>query len=265
MGVLKEGEPHVIKRLKARLAAIRNRGDHPWLVDNLAKADAQARWLKQRWGLRNYNPEDWRRIDDDPKRLVDWVFDAYQGALAPLQSRAELTEFAELARSHSPRTVLEIGTARGGTFLVLCRTAAPDARIISIDLPAGLGGGGYPQWKIPILQSFAKAGQTIDLLRVDSHLEETLEKVRAILDGQELDLLFIDADHSYSGALSDFKRYSTLVRPGGLICMHDVVPNPNSDVIEVDKVWDEVSQGRDARTIRDPAHIPGYGIGVLKV
>lgn len=255
----------MIKRLKSRLAAMRNRGDHPWLVDNLAVVDAQARWLKQRWDLRAYNPADWLRLNDDPTKVVQWVFDAYHGALAPLQSRAELTEFARMAQAHAPRTVLEIGTARGGTFLVLCRMAADDARIISIDLPAGLGGGGYPEWKIPILHSFAKKGQKIDLLRVDSHLDETLAKVKSLLGDQQIDLLFIDADHSYTGALSDFKRYSTLVRPGGLICMHDVVPNPNSDVIEVDRVWIEVSQGMDATTIRDPANIPGFGIGVLKV
>ncbi len=255
----------MFKRLKARLAAMRNRGDYPWLVDNLAVVDAQARWLRQRWDLRDYDPDDWRGLNDDPTKVVQWVFDSYRGALAPLQSRAELTEFAQMAKSHAPKTVLEIGTARGGTFLVLCRMAANDARIISIDLPAGLGGGGYPEWKIPILRSFAKKGQTIELLRVDSHLDETFKKVKSILGEQQIDLLFIDADHSYSGALSDFKRYSTLVCPGGLICMHDVVPNPHSDVIEVDRVWDEVSQGRNATTIRDPANIPGFGIGVLKV
>ena len=255
----------MIKRLKSRLAYMRNRGDYPWLMDHLANVDAQIRWLKQRWNLRDYDPNEWLKLGDDPPKLVKWVFDGKGGALAPLQSRAELTEFARLAKRHSPRTVLEIGTARGGTFLVLCRMAADDAKIISIDLPAGLGGGGYPEWKVPILKSFAKPRQTIDLLRVDSHLDETVMRVRNILGDRQLDMIFIDADHSYAGALSDFNRYSQLVRPGGLICLHDVVPNPNSDVIEVDKVWEEVSVGRDAETIRDPANLPGYGIGVLRV
>jgi hypothetical protein len=244
---------------------MRNRGDYPWLMDHLANVDAQMRWMKQRWNLRSYDPSEWLSLGDGPTKLVEWVFDGKGGALAPLQSRAELTEFARLAKGHSPRTVLEIGTARGGTFLVLCRMAADDAKIISIDLPAGLGGGGYPEWKVPILKSFAKPRQTIDLLRVDSHLDETVTRVRNILGDRQLDMIFIDADHSYAGALSDFNRYSQLVRPGGLICLHDVVPNPNSDVIEVDKVWEEVSVGRDAETIRDPANLAGYGIGVLRV
>jgi predicted O-methyltransferase YrrM len=255
----------MFKKIKSRLAALRNRGDYPWLFDTLAMADAQARWAKQRWDLRDYKPSDWLCLNDDPASIADWVFDAYHGALAPLQSRAELSAFAELAKAHSPRSVLEIGTARGGTFLVLCRMAAEDARIISIDLPAGLGGGGYPEWKVPILKSFTKQEQAIELLRVNSHLDETFATVKGLLGGQKLDMLFIDADHSYAGAMSDFKRYSTLVRPGGLVCLHDVVPNPNSDVIEVDKVWEEISKGGNAITIRDPANIPGFGIGVLTV
>jgi predicted O-methyltransferase YrrM len=41
----------------------------------------------------------------------------------------------------------------------------------------------------------------------------------------ELDLLFVDGDHSYKTALSDLKRFSSLVVPGGTIMMHDVEPS----------------------------------------
>ena len=87
--------------------------------------------------------------------------------------------------------------------------------------------------------------------------------VREVLGDQQLDMLLIDADHSYAGALADYKRYSTLVRPGGLICMHDVVPNPYNDAIEVDQLWEEIAVGKDVAVIRDPANIPGFGIGLL--
>jgi predicted O-methyltransferase YrrM len=225
--------------------------------------DAQAQWLKQRWYLRDYAREQWAHLGDDPEKTVAWVFDSYGGSLAPLQSRAELTEFAHIVKRHSPRVVVEIGTARGGTLFVLCRMAADDAKIISIDLPAGAGGAGYPEWKLPILHSFAQGGQTLTFLRADSHADETIESVRKELAGQEVDLLFIDGDHSYDGALSDFRRYSRLVRPGGLICMHDVVPNPSTQAIEVDKVWEQVSGGAQAQVIRDPANLSKFGIGVL--
>lgn len=243
---------------------MRREGKYPWLTETLAMGDAQAQWLKQRWSLRNYARDQWAHVGDDPARTVDWVFESYQGALAPLQSRAELTEFATRVKRHAPRVVVEIGTARGGTLFVLCRMAADDAKIVSIDLPAGAGGAGYPEWKLPILESFAKDGQKLQFLRADSHSDDTLESVRSKLAGEPIDLLFIDGDHSYDGALSDFSRYSQLVRPGGLICMHDVVPNPSTEAIEVDRVWEHVSSGGQAEVIRDPANLQKFGIGVLQ-
>lgn len=254
----------MLATVRARLASARRRGDYPWLTERLAIVDAQAQWLKQRWNLRKYARDQWATVGQDPAKTVAWVFDSYQGALAPLQSRAELTEFARRIKEHAPRVVVEIGTARGGTLFVLCRMAADEAKIISIDLPAGAGGAGYPEWKLPILQSLAKQAQSLRFLRADSHSEETFESVRAELRGQQVDLLFIDGDHTYEGALSDFNRYSQLVRPGGLICMHDVVPNPSTEAIEVDRVWEHVSKGGQAQVIRDPANLAKFGIGVLQ-
>jgi predicted O-methyltransferase YrrM len=252
-------------KVTSHLRSMWHRGDYPWLMDNLAQVYNRGKWARQRWDLRHFDPSDVQTLGDDPRAVVNWVFNAYGGALAPLQSTSELTEFADLVKSQNHRFILELGTARGGTLAVLCRMAAEDATIISVDLPAGIGGGGYPKWKNPILSAFAKRGQQLHLLRVDSHLDSTLERVRQILGGNQLDLLFIDADHSYDGALSDFNRYSQLVRPGGLICLHDVVPNPHNSAIEVDRVWEDVSPGRQNIVIKDPANLPRFGIGVVTV
>jgi predicted O-methyltransferase YrrM len=253
----------VTANIKSRVRTVWSRGDYPWLMTNLAKVYAQGQWLRQRWYLRKYDQNQWLQLGEDPTSMVNWVFEAYNGAFAPIQSKAELTELADVIKRNSPRFVLELGTARGGTFIVLCRMAADDAKLISVDLPAGIGGGGYPKWKIPVLSSFAGPNQTIYLLRADSHEESTFLKVREALGDQQLDMLFIDADHSYAGALTDYTRYSTLVRPGGLICFHDVVPNPYNDAIEVDRLWKEISANKDAVVIRDPANIPGFGIGMF--
>lgn len=43
---------------------------------------------------------------------------------------------------------------------------------------------------------------------------------------QSLDFVFIDADHSYRGAMADLIAWSPKVRPGGLICGHDFGTNP---------------------------------------
>jgi cephalosporin hydroxylase len=41
---------------------------------------------------------------------------------------------------------------------------------------------------------------------------------------QPIDLLYIDADHSYEQSMIDFMNFSQWVVPNGLILMHDTVP-----------------------------------------
>jgi predicted O-methyltransferase YrrM len=43
---------------------------------------------------------------------------------------------------------------------------------------------------------------------------------------KRLDFLFIDGDHTYEGVKQDFEMYTPLVRKGGLVAMHDIVPPP---------------------------------------
>jgi predicted O-methyltransferase YrrM len=45
------------------------------------------------------------------------------------------------------------------------------------------------------------------------------------LKDNKVDFLFIDADHSYEGVKKDFEMYSPLVRKGGIIAFHDIIPD----------------------------------------
>jgi predicted O-methyltransferase YrrM len=45
-------------------------------------------------------------------------------------------------------------------------------------------------------------------------------------DDGELDLLFIDGDHSYEGVKRDYELYVSKVKPGGLILFHDATYGP---------------------------------------
>jgi hypothetical protein len=64
--------------------------------------------------------------------------------LRPWQHRQELLALAGELERRKPRTVLEIGTASGGTLLLSACLADADALIFSIDLPFDPYGGGYP-------------------------------------------------------------------------------------------------------------------------
>ncbi len=60
----------------------------------------------------------------------------------------------------------------------------------------------------------------------DSHADTTWRRVAELLDGRAIDFLFIDGDHSCDGVWQDFKMYSSLVAPGGLIAFHDICQSP---------------------------------------
>jgi len=124
--------------------------------------------------------------------------------IRPMQVLEEIERFAEIVAVHKPKTILEIGTARGGTLFLWTRVASPDALIISIDLPGGLFGGGYPRLKTILYKKFAYYSQKIVLIRADSHSKLTFEKVKAILGNRPLDFLFIDGDHRYEGVKKDY-------------------------------------------------------------
>ena len=185
-----------------------------------------------------------------------------KGLVVSIQVRQEIERFLTIVKDLRPRRVLEIGTAGGGTLFLLCRCADPEAKVISLDLPGGTGGHGYAFYRIPLYQSFALPTQELHLVRDNSHEPGSLEHVKSLLGGEPLDLLLIDGDHSYEGAKQDFEMYSPLVRPGGVLAFHDIVPNPSHPEIQVPRFWEEVKGNyQHEEIVKDRAR--GLGIGVL--
>ena len=88
--------------------------------------------------------------------------------------------------------------------------------------------------------SFTLSEQKLFLLRVDSHKEETLKQVKAILGMTKLDFLFIDGDHTYEGVKKDFEMYSVLVKQEGIIAFHDIVPGSGENDGGVPKFWGKI-------------------------
>jgi predicted O-methyltransferase YrrM len=196
-----------------------------------------------------------------PGQIVERAFS--NPAIRPFQIKSEILALAKRISLLQPRRLLEIGTAEGGTLFILGRCAAADATLISLDLPAGPYGGGYPIWRGAVYKRLALPRQTLHLLRGDSHQEVSLERVRSLLCGARLDFLFIDGDHSYSGVKRDFELYSPLVRPGGLIAFHDITRYPPDFGCEVDRFWAEIrNHFRYEELIENPDQV-GKGIGLL--
>ena len=164
-----------------------------------------------------------------------------------------------------PRTILEIGTARGGTLFLASQLAADDALIVSIDLPDGMYGGGYPKWKIPFYLSFKKANQKIELIQGDSHSDEIYNQLLSILNGRKIDYLFIDGDHTFEGVKKDFDTYTQLLNDKAVVAFHDIGKDlsevPNHFVHEY---WESIKNKYNYReVIKDPRQSK-LGIGIIQ-
>lgn len=140
----------------------------------------------------------------------------FSGAFKPQQRREEFIGLLRVFRENNPGCVMEIGTAEGGSLFCFCKLAPDNAKIISVDLPPLA----YELFYRKYFKYFTK--RKLHLLKGDSHKNETLKKVKEVLNNDKIDFLFIDADHSYEGVKKDFEMYSPLVRPGGIIAFHDI-------------------------------------------
>jgi predicted O-methyltransferase YrrM len=193
-----------------------------------------------------------------------------------LQKPKELGPFLEAVGT--PQTVVEIGTAQGGTFGALCEIATDDALIVSIDLPGGdldetSEDDKYGKRDQDRIRSYAKPGQQVVLLQADSHDEATRLSLERCLGGRSIELLFLDGDHSYDGVKADFDMYVPLLAPEGLVAFHDILTHTgileNEYKIEVDRFWNEIKGSYDWEEFTDPTVDWGWGkwggIGLIRM
>jgi predicted O-methyltransferase YrrM len=162
---------------------------------------------------------------------------------------------AELLRD-PPKTVVEIGSAGGGTFLAWCLAADPDAIIVSVDIHDG-------EEERERMRGYGRQGQAVRMIKGDSHAPDVLRRVRKATGG--VDFLFIDGDHSYESVRADFEDYSPLVRPGGLIAFHDITIHTEAPAVEVSRLWAEIAPCFESMKFVDEADGPWAGIGVLRM
>jgi cephalosporin hydroxylase len=229
------------------------------------------------------DPLFWRLSDAELKRLlarypgataddIVTVTQQYRGwgwykRISPYQVDQEFRQLAEWAVAERPRVVLEIGTASGGTLLMWSRIA--QHRIVSVDLPKGIHGGGYEAPKARLYTEFVRdrPGIRLDLFRASSQEQETRDRVAACLGSDRVDILFIDGDHRLDGVTRDYELWRELVVPGGHIVFHDILPNLRVPTSQVDVLWNRLRSEHPGRTREIvAARDQGWaGIGILGV
>ena len=222
-------------------------------------------WMKAR--------SDFRRQLQDVHSMEDavslaWTFNGpgLYNRLKPNQDRGELTTLATRVRSVNPQVIVELGTRGGGTLFTWSQCADSIRLLVSVDLPGGIHGGGYTSQRAKLYRQFVanRPQCQLELLRMDSQSESTVNHLKGLLKGRPIDFLFIDADHRYEGVKRDFELYSPLVRSGGLIAFHDIKPNIQDSNTQVDRFWDELkAQGGSVEEIVHSPYRGYFGIGLL--
>ena len=126
------------------------------------------------------------------------------------------------------RTYVEIGIAQAGGLEMMYDFLSEknDFLIVGIDPLSG-----PPENKTVHNPIFNK--KNIHLIREDSR--KAISSLNSLLNDNKIDILIIDGDHSYDGAISDFNYYLPLVAQNGLIWFDDIAHEPG-----VNKAWYEI-------------------------
>lgn len=212
-----------------------------------------------------------RRIKNDLKKIrtlsgyLDYAynFKFFLITIAPKQIKSEILTLLKILNKVKPRVVCEIGTALGGTLFLFSRILCAEGCLISLDLPGGKFGGGYPKWKIPMYRSFVAYGTELHLIRADSHSKDCVKQLEKILKGRQIDFLFIDGDHTYEGVRQDFENYKGFVDSKGIIAFHDIIHVPHEPEWKVYRFWNQIKKEYKNIEIIEGKNQPWGGIGIL--
>lgn len=156
----------------------------------------------------------------EPRIAQDWcpgVFD--HPVLYPLQRRREFAKMLSMARGLNPAVVMEIGADKGGSIYQWIKCLPTVRRAIACEIRG-----------VPYANLFRSAFPQVDFMALpeSSLLEANRDKIADFLGDDPIDCLFIDGCKACVDR--DFTFYAPMVRPGGLVFIHDV--NPDADAHE---------------------------------
>lgn len=191
------------------------------------------------------------------------TFQRYTDYAAPVQPMQEAIEFERLLEIYQwqkPRRVLEIGTLEGGTLYQWLKHGDCLEHVTCVDLP-GARWGKPDTWNGNMWGDWAQlADVNLSLIAGDSHDEKT---ITAVQEHGHYSFIFIDGDHTYSGAKQDFDTYSAMLSPNGIIALHDIVKH-DDPAVGVWQLWREIKKSYE-NTIELISHEGQrhMGIGVV--
>ena len=132
----------------------------------------------------------------------------------------------KLIKQNGFRSIAELGCKEGKTTEFLLANN-PELHIFAVDLFApqpkqdGIEGGEtYEDWNFSEIQAEFNRRTAAFSNRIFLSVGLTSQACN-LLNDEKLDLIFIDADHSYNGVATDIQMWLPKVRSGGIVAGHD--------------------------------------------
>ncbi len=145
-----------------------------------------------------------------------------EGWLRPEQARAL---WSAASKVRGPGRIVEIGSYRGRSTVVLARAIHPDVEFVAIDPHAG-NDRGPGQWDGEAEEGGADQRSfraNLDRTGVAERIRYVRARSQDALDDVTgpIDLLYIDGAHRYRVVVGDLAGWGSRVRPGGTLMIHD--------------------------------------------
>lgn len=193
--------------------------------------------------------------------LIDWAMQFPSKGymrVCSIQQRSEIMSLANAVAELKPKNILEIGTARAGTLFIWSHLAT--SKVISCDLDD-------PTIKKSLYEAFPPPSSQCKVIHLtgDSHDKDFMKRVEGELNGEKVDFLFIDGDHTEAGVETDYNDYHHLVRPGGIIAFHDIVEKQYLPTNQVYYFWKRLKIDKDTEEFVNNPNQTGFGIGIVRV
>jgi cephalosporin hydroxylase len=212
-------------------------------------------------------PSAWHTVRKELEGISDSavLYDYAEKEFGILQIRNEIVPFLDFVAKSEPRVIGEIGIKHGGNSFMFLRKFTNARLYLGVDLVLQNTGK---------LRFLRRAGQCLHISEGNSQGDTCVRNSRRILAGRQFDFLFIDGDHEYHGVLEDLIQWYPLVRPGGLIAFHDIVPDEEVRTGKrsegnllwgggVHKLWDRLKPHFSNQEFVESWDQGGFGIGVI--
>lgn len=160
--------------------------------------------------------------DDSSVTTLDRALEGVEGWFSPDQVARVAARAAEVPPTGR---IVEIGSFRGRSMVVLARAAAEGVELVAIDPHAGNDRG--PQEIEGYVDEAAEDNRVFEANLTRAGVRERVRHVRAMSDAAHadvddpIDLLYIDGAHRYGPARADIRDWGARVAEGGTMLIHD--------------------------------------------